>query len=52
MSAMILLNLDMGGSEPGTPVGPGAGRELMLLYVGRCLVGALLGVLCTALGGG
>lgn len=52
MSAMLLLNLDMGGTPFGTPVGPGAGRELMLIWVGRCFVGALLGSWCFLLGGG
>jgi hypothetical protein len=28
-------NLNMGGSEFGASVGPGAGMGLMLLYVGR-----------------
>ena len=39
MSALIMLSLDMGGTESGVgPVGPGAGSELMLLYIGRCLI--------------
>jgi hypothetical protein len=36
MAVLWLANLDNAGSEPGASVGPGAGRELMLLFVGRC----------------
>lgn len=36
--------LSLCGTEFGAPVGPGAGRELMLIYVGRAiLLGAALG---------
>jgi hypothetical protein len=51
---LILLSLDMGGTEVGVgPVGPGAGRELMLLAIGRCVLWAtLLGWgLCGSLAG-
>lgn len=40
---MWLQNLDNAGSEEGTPVGPvGAGKQLMLLFVGRCWWAALI----------
>jgi len=52
MSILLLQNLNMGGTETSPPVGPGADRALMLVSVGRCLIGAMLGVLCAVLGGG
>ena len=43
MSLFIMDNLGMGATEVGAgPVGPGAGRELMLLGLGRLFVLALL----------
>ena len=39
---MWIQNLGMGGSEVGAPVAPGPGRELMLLYVGRIIILALV----------
>jgi hypothetical protein len=32
------LGLNLAGTEVGVSVGPGAGRELMLLYVGRAII--------------
>lgn len=37
MALLWLANLNNAGSEEGAPVGPGgAGKQLMLLFVGRC----------------
>ena len=33
-----LPNLDLAATGSGASVSPGAGRELMLLYIGRCLL--------------
>ena len=38
MPIMKLYNLEMAGTEVGTIAGPGAGRELMLLGIGRWLI--------------